>query len=157
MESGFFCSFRKKGVTLPHHIKQRMTFRRLIFIAIAAIGFRLVLQTCLMSVGLVSGFCSSGQSFAASFFRTLRRRNAVAFGCALPAIRARSGLAPVRTYTCRAYQKREPRSVSLQEKLKKGNRNRFPCRRWAATYFSTNKCSIISEGGLNFSVRNGKR
>ncbi len=24
--------------------------------------------------------------------------------------------------------------------------------RWAATYFSTNKCSIISEGGLNFSV-----
>ena len=29
--------------------------------------------------------------------------------------------------------------------------------RWAATYFSTNKCSIISEGGLNFSVRNGKR
>ena len=105
---------------MPHHIKQRMTFRRLIFIAIAAIGFRLVLQTCLMSVGLVSGFCSSGQSFAASFFPTLRRRNAVAFGCALPAIRARSGLAPVRTYTCRAYQKREPRSVSLQAITKKG-------------------------------------
>ena len=40
---------------------------------------------------------------------------------------------------------------------KKGNRNRFPYKRWAATYFSTNKCSIISEGGLNFSVRNGKR
>ena len=30
-------------------------------------------------------------------------------------------------------------------------------KKWAATYFSTNKCSIISEGGLNFSVRNGKR
>ena len=27
----------------------------------------------------------------------------------------------------------------------------------AATYFSTNKCSIIGDVRLNFSVRNGKR
>ena len=32
-----------------------------------------------------------------------------------------------------------------------------PSKRLAATYFSTNKCSIIGDGGLNFSVRNGKR
>ncbi|MBO4308149.1 MAG: hypothetical protein J5848_07570, partial [Bacteroidales bacterium] len=43
----------------------------------------------------------------------------------------------------------------LHFSIKKGNRNRFPYKKWAATYFSTNKCSIISEGGLNFSVRNG--
>ena len=30
-------------------------------------------------------------------------------------------------------------------------------KRLAATYFSTNKCSIIGVKGLNFSVRNGKR
>ena len=30
-----------------------------------------------------------------------------------------------------------------------------PC--MAATYFSTNKRSIIGDAGLNFSVRNGKR
>ena len=30
-------------------------------------------------------------------------------------------------------------------------------RRMAATYFSTNKCSIIGDVRLNFSVRNGKR
>ncbi len=28
--------------------------------------------------------------------------------------------------------------------------------RWAATYFSTNKCSIISEGGLNFGNKKGE-
>jgi len=27
----------------------------------------------------------------------------------------------------------------------------------AAAYFPTNWCSIIGDGGLNFSVRNGKR
>ena len=32
-----------------------------------------------------------------------------------------------------------------------------PYKRLAATYFSTNKCSIIGDAGLNFSVRNGKR
>ena len=40
---------------------------------------------------------------------------------------------------------------------KKGVPIGTPYKKWAATYFSTNKCSIISEGGLNFSVRNGKR
>ena len=40
-------------------------------------------------------------------------------------------------------KKREPLSVPLE--------------RLAATYFSTNECSIIGDGGLNFSVRNGKR
>ena len=40
---------------------------------------------------------------------------------------------------------------------KKGNRNRFPLKKLAATYFSTNKCSIIGDVRLNFSVRNGKR
>ncbi len=30
-------------------------------------------------------------------------------------------------------------------------------KRLAATYFSTNKCSIIGDVRLNFSVRNGKR
>ncbi len=32
-----------------------------------------------------------------------------------------------------------------------------PLKRLAATYFSTNKCSIIGDVRLNFSVRNGKR
>ena len=32
-----------------------------------------------------------------------------------------------------------------------------PYKKLAAAYFSTNKCSIIGDGGLNFSVRNGKR
>ena len=34
---------------------------------------------------------------------------------------------------------------------------RLPYKRLAATYFSTNKRSIIGDAGLNFSVRNGKR
>ena len=32
-----------------------------------------------------------------------------------------------------------------------------PYKKLAATYFSTNKCSIIGDVRLNFSVRNGKR
>ena len=40
---------------------------------------------------------------------------------------------------------------------KKGVPNGTPYKKLAATYFSTNKCSIIGDVRLNFSVRNGKR
>ena len=40
---------------------------------------------------------------------------------------------------------------------KKGVPFGTPLKKLAATYFSTNKCSIIGDVRLNFSVRNGKR
>ena len=40
---------------------------------------------------------------------------------------------------------------------KKGVPFGTPYKKLAATYFSTNKCSIIGDVRLNFSVRNGKR
>ena len=40
---------------------------------------------------------------------------------------------------------------------KKGVPIGTPYKKLAATYFSTNKCSIIGDVRLNFSVRNGKR
>ena len=40
---------------------------------------------------------------------------------------------------------------------KRESQHRTPLKRLAATYFSTNKRSIIGDAGLNFSVRNGKR
>ena len=43
------------------------------------------------------------------------------------------------------------------EATKKGVPFGTPLKRLAATYFSTNKRSIIGDAGLNFSVRNGKR
>ena len=45
----------------------------------------------------------------------------------------------------------------LQLSTKKGTEMSVPLERLAATYFSTNECSIIGDAGLNFSVRNGKR
>ncbi len=42
-------------------------------------------------------------------------------------------------------------------KQKRESQTELPLIRLAATYFSTNKCSIIGEERLNFSVRNGKR
>ena len=39
-----------------------------------------------------------------------------------------------------------------KNETKKGNRNRFPYKKLAATYFSTNKCSIIGDVRLNFTL-----
>ena len=74
-------------------------YARLIYLLTVrmAIGLCLVLQTHLLSASLVSSSCSSSQGFAADFLQTLRHRNALVFGYALPAIRVRSGLTPVRT------------------------------------------------------------
>ena len=74
-------------------------YARLIYLLTVrmAIGLRLVQQTYRLSTSLVSSSCPSSQGFAADFLQTLRRRNALVFGYALPAIRARSGLPPVRT------------------------------------------------------------
>ena len=40
---------------------------------------------------------------------------------------------------------------------KRASRMECSYKKLAATYFSTNKCSIIGDVRLNFSVRNGKR
>ena len=45
----------------------------------------------------------------------------------------------------------------IYKKQKKGAISDSLCKRLAATYFSTNQCSIIGDERLNFSVRNGKR
>ena len=50
-----------------------------------------------LSASLVSSSCTSSQGFAADFLQTPRHHNALIFGYAPPAFRARSGLAPVRT------------------------------------------------------------
>ena len=76
-----------------------LPYTRLIYLLTVrmAIGLCLVLQTHRLSASLVSSSCPSGQGFAASFLQTLCHHNALALGYALPAIRARSGLTPVRT------------------------------------------------------------
>ena len=54
---------------------------------------------------LVSSFCSSDQMFAADFFQIPPRDGHPCLsGYTIPTIRARWGLAPVRHYSCRAYQ-----------------------------------------------------
>ena len=74
-------------------------YARLIYLLTVrmAIGLRLVSQTYRLSASLVSSSCTSSQGFAADFLQTLRHHSALVFGYALPAIRARSGLPPVRT------------------------------------------------------------
>ena len=46
---------------------------------------------------------------------------------------------------------------STKNQQKKGATTDSLYKRLAATYFSTNQCSIIGDARLNFSVRNGKR
>ena len=72
--------------------------------------------------------------------------DAIALGYNLLAIRAASGHAPVRQCSCRAYYDESLRDCSqrLPEK-----RRRLPT--------LPRVCSTIGAGGLNFSVRNGKR
>ena len=54
---------------------------------------------------LVSSFCSSDQMFAADFFQIPPRDGRPClYGYTIPTIRARWGLAPVKHYSCRAYQ-----------------------------------------------------
>ena len=77
-------------------------------------------------------------------FRFHLAMDTLALGCSLPTVRAAWGLAPVRIRSCWANKKR-------------GSKCLLPRIRLAATYFSTNQCSIIGDAGLNFSVRNGKR
>ena len=63
---------------------------------------------------LVSSFCSSDQIFAADFFQIPPRDGHPCLsGYTIPTIRARWGLAPVRHYSCRAYQKRPERNSGL--------------------------------------------
>ena len=63
---------------------------------------------------LVSSFCSSDQMFAADFFQIPPRDGHPCLsGYTIPTIRARWGLAPVRHYSCRAYQKRPERNSGL--------------------------------------------
>ena len=63
---------------------------------------------------LVSSFCSSNQMFAADFFQIPPRDGHPCLsGYTIPTIRARCGLAPVRHYSCRAYQKRPERNSGL--------------------------------------------
>ena len=72
--------------------------------------------------------------------------NTLAFSYVIPAIRAYSGLAPVRQCSCRAYKKGAPTSYDVGAP-----------RSTAATY-SPNWCvSTIGARGLNCSVRYGKR
>ena len=89
---------------LAHETSTDMTmlfhpYARLIYLLTVrmAIGLCLAWQTYRLAASLVSGSCASSQGFAADFLQTLRHRNALVFGYALPAIRARSGLTPVRT------------------------------------------------------------
>ncbi len=44
-----------------------------------------------------------------------------------------------------------------QKIKKRASQMECSLKRLAATYFSTNECSIIGDVRLNFSVRNGKR
>ena len=49
------------------------------------------------------------------------------------------------------------KTIRCGEGKKKESLIGTPYKKLAATYFSTNKCSIIGDVRLNFSVRNGKR
>ena len=63
---------------------------------------------------LASSFCSSDQMFTADFFQIPPRDGHPCLsGYTIPTIRARWGLAPVRHYSCRAYQKRPERNSGL--------------------------------------------
>ena len=70
----------------------------------------------------------------------------LALGYVIPAIRAHSGLAPVRQCSCRAYQKDSLR-IALEGVLLIS---------WRLPTLPR-VCSTIGVTGLNFSVRNGKR
>ena len=50
-----------------------------------------------------------------------------------------------------------PTPTKKKTKKRESQNHETPYKRLAATYFPTNRRSIIGDAGLNFSVRNGKR
>ena len=110
------------------------------------IGLLLLVQHCPCLSALYQVLVHRANLLPPTSFRFRLTADTLVFGCNLPTIRAVWGLAPVRARSCWANTKKSSGSTLTRS-----------LRRTAAAYSPTWWGSTIGDGGLNFSVRNGKR